>query len=338
MPLSNIEAIERKVRLLTRRPSTSQMGETIFLQYVNNYMSQDMARELQLFDLRESFFFFTDPGRDHYITSNNPNSQLFNFVDRYNGFFPPVYVSGHGAELTYSREAFYRAFPFSYETYDIGLRGDGVQTQFTGTIPGVSERNRLLQNNVMITSISDNGDGIKAFDNPDGVAQMFIAGWSGDVAAVNAGDVNYRTGEFTVNFSVPPRQGEPIEIQAEIGKTGRPFIILFYQNEFWVRPIPDKVYKIQMDAMRQPTDLAPVINNSPNVGSWWELIALGTARKILQDNGQHEEARELEPEIQRQERLALRRKVLMNAERRPATIYNPGIQTGGGYWYNTYNF
>ena len=68
-----------------------------------------------------------------------------------------------------------------------------------------------------------------------------------------AGRVNYVTGEVTFEFdSVNVPDGAPIELQSSPFSAGRPRICLFFNQVFKLYPVPDRAYKIQMDAYITP--------------------------------------------------------------------------------------
>jgi hypothetical protein len=67
--------------------------------------------------------------------------------------------------------------------------------------------------------------------------------------------------------------------------------MLFYQNQFVVRPVPDQAYTIEVTAYRRPSQAllgttsttAPNLAGRPEQYDWWELIAFGVAKKLYQD-------------------------------------------------------
>jgi hypothetical protein len=69
--------------------------------------------------------------------------------------------------------------------------------------------------------------------------------------------------------------------------------MLFFQNQFVLRPVPDKAYTIEITAYRQPSQAlmgtndptTPDLNGRPEELYWWELIAFGVAKKLYQSHG-----------------------------------------------------
>jgi len=102
------------------------------------------------------------------------------------------------------------------------------------------------------------------------------------------GLINYQTGEitFTAPFSQVIGAGNPIQIQYNPVTLAIPISILFHQNQFTLRPVPDKGYTVELIAYRQPTQaLAQTTSfqGTAELNEWWELIAVGAAKKIYED-------------------------------------------------------
>jgi len=56
--------IEKKVRLLTRLPSTAQLSQADLDNYINTFILYDFPEQLRTFNLRKPFSFYTNPGQD----------------------------------------------------------------------------------------------------------------------------------------------------------------------------------------------------------------------------------------------------------------------------------
>jgi hypothetical protein len=93
------------------------------------------------------------------------------------------------------------------------------------------------------------------------------------------------------NTSTQYVAGNNVTIQYLQSVQGQPYVILFYQNQFVVRPVPDQAYTIEITAYRRPSqallgttsNTAPVLTGRPEQLDWWELIAFGVAKKLYQD-------------------------------------------------------
>lgn len=112
----------------------------------------------------------------------------------------------------------------------------------------------------------------------------------GDVIA--GGTINYQTGVISnLTFSAVVPSGNEIKIQYIPVTLGRPNTILFTQQQFIIRPVPDQAYTIELTGYREPSqallgttsNTAPSLSGRPELFDWWELLAFGTAKKLYQD-------------------------------------------------------
>jgi hypothetical protein len=98
--------------------------------------------------------------------------------------------------------------------------------------------------------------------------------------------INYQTGQITgLTFAEPIPQGTPIQIQYNPKQFSIPLAIMFYQNQFTLCPTPDKGYTIELTCYRQPIQalLASDMSGNPELSEWWEILAVGAAKKIFEE-------------------------------------------------------
>ncbi len=121
-PDSTLQAIENKVRRLTRSPSTAQLTTLDLQNYINTFVVYDFPEHLRTFNLRKTFTFYTNPYQDEYMTDEasfgdpiaNPTivyNPLYNFQNKYLTVHPPVYIAGIQSMFTQSREEFFQYYP-----------------------------------------------------------------------------------------------------------------------------------------------------------------------------------------------------------------------------------
>jgi hypothetical protein len=186
-------------------------------------------------------------------------------------------------------------------------------------------------------NLATTGTGSGTFDIATGNYTFTGAAASSDInfyAVPQYGTVNYLTGAFTATFpSVTASVGaqQPIVTTCVPYQSGKPLGILFYDQKFTVRPVPDKVYAIQFEADVVPTQLLDV-NQMPTIQQWWQYIAYGAARLRLQDNLDLDTVALLEPEFREQEMLVQRATIMTRANSRTQTIYTEGKNYFGGGW------
>lgn len=149
------------------------------------------------------------------------------------------------------------------------------------------------------------------------------------------GTVNYVTTEFTVNFPVAPAAGTNINVWASQYNVGRPYNLLFWNNEITIRPVPDNVYLVEVETYQTPSQFMAVTNH-PILNQWAQYIAFGAAREILRDRQDMEGVANLEEGFMRQEGLVLERQAVEEIGQSNITLFNTtqinyGYGIGQGY-------
>jgi len=366
LPTTTLQAIQNKVRRLTRSPSTAQLTDTDLQNYINTFVLYDFPENLRTFNLRQTFSFYTNPYQDVYHTDElsfgdavtNPtitSNPLYNFQNKYISVHPPVYVAGYQTLYTQSREQFYGYYPNVNSIASIGTVGDGVTTSFTGVVntqqslPGnVIQNIGLIQRQVLFDSSDVNYNGLALVDVPvinpttgnrtttgnlyDPASAAYKAALLAPPTVVDATNtINYATGVYTITFGTPPGPNRPINSQTIPSTLSRPQAILYYANTFIVRPVPDQPYKINIEVYKRPTALLDT-DQSPDLEEYWQYIAFSSAKKILEDRMDMDSVQLLMPALKEQERLMQRRTIVQYTNERTATIYTEQTSpTTGGF-------
>jgi hypothetical protein len=151
------------------------------------------------------------------------------------------------------------------------------------------------------------------------------------------GTVNYVTTAIDVTFPVAPAAGTMINVWAATYQVGRPNNLLFWNNEFTIRPVPDNVYMIEVEAYQTPAQFMSTTDN-PTLNQWAEYIAYGTARELLRERQDMEGVENLREGFERQEALVLERQAVEEIGQSNLTLFNStqigyGIGTGMGRGY-----
>ena len=331
--LSTLEKIIIKVRRLTRSMSEAQLPNNDIINYINIFVLYDFPEHLRLMTLRTTLTFYAQPNIDVYETSTDPLDPLFNFKNQYISVHTPIYIAGYQSMYSQSREQFFAIYPMLNNISSIGTAGDGVTTNFSGTIANVP----FLRNNVLFDSVDINGNALTLRDSPIASTQ------SGNLVSVqsgaNVGTVNYSTGAFTLTFPVAPAVGQAINSQTVPYVASRPQSMLFFNSQFTLRPVPDQPYRIDMEVYRRPTELLE-LNQQPDLCEWWQYIAYGATKKIFEDRMDPESVQIIMPEFKKQESLINRRTIVQQTDQRTSTIYTEGVAGGygSGWWYGGGNF
>jgi len=329
MANSTLAAIQQKVRRITRSPTLQQLSDADLNQYINTFVLYDFPEHLRLFNLRTVLTFYTQPNVDTYSTNTtDPTNALYNFKNKYVAVHPPIFIAGVQSFYTQWRDVFYGYYP---QTNTIAMSvpvGNGTTGPFTSTVVA----SPMLQNNVIFTCIDTSGEAMVIVDYP-------VSNSLGALGLVNQpqtlpspyGQINYVTGAFTLNFPSATQMGAPIWVENISYQPGKPLCMLYYDDKFTLRPVPDNVYAVQIEADALPTELLAT-DQSPDLEQWWQYIAWGASVKIFEDRMDLDSINQIMPEFRKQERLVLRTTLTQQANERTVTIYTQGKNYGFGWF------
>jgi len=356
---STLGTIRTKVRRLTQSISPAQLSDAELDQYINTFIAYDMATRLKLFSLRTTLTFYTQPGKDVYENNTtDPNDPLYNFNSKYTAVHQTAYVAGVAAFFTQNRDVFYGNWPQTNAVTNTGLFGNGTAGPFTGQLPPalnspstVFGQPHVLQGSVLFSCLDANGTAMNVVDYPatntigylgvPGLDQQFTGARPNSVT--NNGQVNYITGAYTVTFPGAtglqnPPTGNPVIATFINYAPGLPTSILYYNNKFTLRPVPDKAYVVQIEADIQPLQLLQT-NDMPQIQQWWQYIAYGAAKKIFEDKLDQDSVAKITPEFEKQEALVLSTTMTQYCESRTVTPYtNNGINSAWGNGFNRWPY
>ena len=186
--------------------------------------------------------------------------------------------------------------------------------------------------NLLITADINNGTTLHVSD--DGGGNLI-----GDCIS---GTIDYDTGLITnLVFTSAIPQGANIQAQYNPVTLSIPLSILFFQNQFTLRPVPDKGYTIEMIAYRLPSQvllgsndpLNPVVTGVPESREWWETLAFGAAKKIYEDRLDPDGVTLMEKSLNERYLLNETRTYAQLGKRSIATLYSDQLNynygTGG---------
>lgn len=342
MASSTLDTIRTKVRRLTRSPSPALLSDSQIDDYVNTFILYDFPEQLRLFNLRTVLTFYTQPGVDVYDTNTTVvTDPLYNFKNVYIAVHPPVYFAGIQGFYTQWRDVFYGYWPQTNTISDTTLRGNNTTGPFVGTIiappVGVPPYPFILQSSVNINCLDNNGNSMVMVDIP--INNQFGNLTQANVPLVPPFDttidpnnnINYVTGKFTVTFPNNTVNLGIVWFEGILYQPGKPLAMLYYDDQFIIRPVPDKTYSISIEADIRPTQL---INSTdiPQLEQWWQYIAYGASKKIFEDRTDLDSAQMILPEFKQQERFVLRTTLTQQANERTVTIYTQGKNYGFGWF------
>lgn len=365
--------IQQKVRRLTRSPSTQQLTDQDLNNYINTFVVYDFPEHLRTFNLRSTFTFYTNPGQDVYNTDEASfagaiNNPLYNFQNLYLSISDPVYIGGYQQIFLQSRAQFYGIYPLLNSISMVGS-GNGTTGPFAGVINSqqafipsnnFTQQISLLQNNVTFSATStlvpsgaiigetlvdvplvDPNTGFKTnlgnlYDPNSALYQQALMNPPTTAQLNPNNNINYLTGAFVITFTNNTTFGTPINASSVPQSLAIPQALLFYANQFILRPVPDQAYPVNIEVFQRPTALLSN-NQAPELEEYWQYIALGCAIKIFQDRMDMDSVQKIMPEYQVQESLVLRRTIVQNTTQRTASIYQQQSQFNNA-WSNGWGF
>jgi hypothetical protein len=151
------------------------------------------------------------------------------------------------------------------------------------------------------------------------------------------GTVNYVTTAITLQLPVAPAAGTQLNVWAATYNPGRPYNVLFWNNELTIRPVPDNVYLVEIETFLTPVQFMSQGDN-PILNQWADYIAYGAALEILRERQDMEGVQNLMEGFQRQEALVLERQSIEEIGQPNITLFNTtitnygvGFGNGSGY-------
>lgn len=321
---STLQNIRTKVRRLTRTPSEAQLATQDIDNYINNFVLYDFPEHLRLFALKTTLTFYAMPYVSDYTTNTaNPTDPLYNFRNKYVSITPPVYVAGYQCVYSQNREQFFGMYPILNNIMSIGTAGDGVTTAFNGVLSNLP----VLTNAVSFVSVDSNNNGIVLEDVPVTTTTGNLV--QPNYPAVILGNINYVTGVYNFIFPTAPGEGKAINSETVPYVPALPQAVLYFNDTFTLRPIPDQPYPVNLEVFARPTTL---INSGdePYLTQWWQYIAYGAAKKIFEDRMDMESVQMIMPEFRKQECLVNRTSIVQYTNERTATIYTEQSTFGPG--------
>lgn len=357
MAIVNLNALIGKIRRLTGSSDTQQLPDVAptatlvnpypvgIVDYINSFYLYDLPAQFRSLKLKDKLTFNTIQGIDTYAF----NSEQFTTVEM------PCYCAKREIKLFNDPWSFY-GVNFNWQNQENFTSSNGGAGPFIGTcqatplirsinnvpsnvtgtpnIPGVSQgysgypssrvQNILITANTATSTlnITDDGNG----------------NLIGDIGA-GVNTIDYISGAINVTFSAVIPQGNAIVIQYNPVVLNIPLSILFFQNQFTLRPVPDKGYTIELIAYRQPTQALTATANqtgTPELSEWWELLAVGAAKKIFEDRLDADGVALMDKMLQERYQVAYTRTYAELGKQRVSTIFSD--QLTGNYGSSGWGF
>lgn len=343
---STLAAIRKKIRRLTASSGESTLTTDTIDQAINTFYNNDFPYAIKLDQMRNVYTFYTSPYIDRYPLDVNYNQ----------GIRAPVYFDGIKGFLYKDRDEFFNMWPRWPSSFQ-PFSGDGTTQSFTFQIQGP-----FLSGMVTLGIQGTNGEAINVAD--DGNGNLFVqnpapvvtvpnypaitpapglpvpgmlnknTGNPGLVTQIYVGTVNYVTGQFAINYAnanVTPASGQTAILRVSQYQAGRPYCLMFWNNEFTIRPIPKQIHKVEVETYLTPVQFMAVTDH-PIINQWWEYLSYGSSMEILRERQDFDGVENLREGFLRQEQLVLERQGVEEIGQRNATIFSGSSMNQG--WNN----
>jgi hypothetical protein len=333
--------------------------------YINDFYLYDMPEHMRTLKLRDFFQFFTIPNVGTYSIPQNIYE-----------VFPPIYIDNYQFAWYQFPDTFYKIWP-ELNFIDRNLfQPNGSSSTYTFTLTQTP-----VQQGTVVIGLQPNLDGnpspaLETFTDQDQpipldipIKQYFVnpGPLTGNMGGT--GTIDYLTGVCTVNYATPPPVGTTNTCHYHPYVASRPRDIMFWQQQLFLRPIPNDTYAVKVMAYMMPTTVISAATNAtvrpsiyvdpattqtsaptnttvqiqgftgnsgsantdlPQFNEWWQLIVYGASLKIFAEDGDWEEHVQLKSRFEEQKLLAQRKALKQLANQRIPTPYAENV--GGPAW------
>jgi hypothetical protein len=327
MAISTLEAIITKTRRLTGSADPFQLTDDQIKDYINSFYNYDFPAQFRSLKLKDTYYINTIQGIDTYAFQS----------EQYTTVQSPAFCMNREIKLFTDAQSFYGAFyNWQFQTnFTTGNGSNGPYAGFTTSRPLLRSVNNDPTNlnypasriqNILITANTASST-LNVTD--DGNGNLI-----GDAVS---GTINYFTGQISnLVFTSAVPAGLPIQIQYNPQQPNIPLGILFFQNQFVLRPVPDRGYTVSLTAYRLPTQAlanTPANQGTPELNEWWEVIAFGASKKIYQDRLDTDGIAIMDQFLSEQYSLAETRTYAQIGSQRIPTMFADQLSNyGNNYW------
>jgi len=256
MAITTLDAILTKMRKLIGSPSALQISDNTLKDYVNSFYLYDFPAKYRGLKLKDRYTF---------DTIRNVDTYTFN-SERYTTVEAPAYCAKR--EIAYFQDPWaFWSLNFNWQYQEVLTTGNGSSGVYVGNTNSNPIVRSTNNNDAALSYPASRVQNILITTNTASSTLNVTDDGSGNlIGDCLTGTIDYETGAiggliFTSN--VP--QGANINIQYNPSILNIPLAIMFFQNQFTLRPIPDRGYTIEIIAYRQPTQV--LANTAFNQGT-----------------------------------------------------------------------
>jgi hypothetical protein len=375
----DLSRLRYTIRKITGRYDTVQLPDSSFGEnnmsnpagiddYINDFYLYDFPEHLRTLRLKQFYTFATVPNYGTYGVPQNVYS-----------LEGPIYIDNYQFNWYQSPQQFYNVWPEQNFIDQNLFTPNGNDSIFTFKLT----QTPIQQGSVVIGVLPDQNAPsqpiMETFRDRDQPVPLDLPQFSnfptpgiltstqylGQYPPINpgitpgTGKIDYLTGQVTLSYIIPPAAGLKTSCHYHPYVPSRSRDIMFYQQQLFLRPIPNDTYLVKLMAYMMPTTvisaatIAPqnpsidqqgniqgytngsptsTSTNLPDFNEWWQLIAYGAALKIFIEDGDHEQYEQYKVYFEQQKLLAQRKELKQLANQRIPTIYATDQNQGGSSW------
>lgn len=340
--------------------------------YINDFYLYDLPEDLRTLRLRDFYTFTTVPNCGTYgvpqnilqiydpIYVDNYQNQWYQYPQDFYQIWPELnfidrnLFSPNGATKTFS-------FKLTQTPVQQGTVVIGLQPNIDGPPPAISP---------VLETFTDQDQPIP-LDIPQ--QQFFVNPGTLTGNQGGTGTIDYLTGAVTITYSslIPaPPTGALSSCHYHPYVASRPRDLLFWQQQLFIRPIPNDTYQIKVMAYMLPTTVISAASNAtqrpsifvdpattpssaptpttvqiqgfngnsgslntdlPQFNEFWQLLAYGASLKIFAEDGEHQEYAAYTPYYEKAKLLVQRKTIKQLGSQRIETAYSGGSNIYGGW-------
>lgn len=303
MAIATLADIITKIRRLTGSGNSLQLTDAQIIDYINSFYLYDFPAQFRSLKLKDKYTFNTTRGIDTYPFDYN----------HYSTVEMPCYCAKREIKLFTDPWSFY-GVNYNWQFQENLTEGDGTTGPYSGTLQNTPIIRSVNNNPMVSTPLSPTGtfpSGVPVSFPQTNIARnqnILITtnisfgttlnvtddGNGNLIGDCSSGSIDYETGVISnLVFTSIVLSGENIVVQYNPIQQSMaiPLSIMFFQQQFTLRPVPDKGYTIELIAYRLPSQAllgsenpnSPITTGVPELLEWWETIAFGAAKKVYED-------------------------------------------------------
>jgi len=128
------------VRRIIKTPSSAVISDALIIDYINRFWIMDVDARMQLFDLKTTYQFETQPSVDRYNMplyelQSEPGGQVIGRYPVYQGFLGPAFINGIQVPFNTGENDFYNIWPNIVQQLTVVGTGNGKNGPYTLTFP-----------------------------------------------------------------------------------------------------------------------------------------------------------------------------------------------------------